>query len=380
MKPKLVIAMLPYLTLFAITLVESRVTFAQAVVPHLIRFGGNLVDIEGKPLSGTLGVTFSIYKDQTGGAPLWMEVQNVKTDAKGHYVALLGSTKQDGVPLELFISGEAQWLGVRAEGQEEQPRVLLLSVPYALKAADAETLGGKPASAFVQVPAVTEAPSSNTVSHETAASQFSPGLRANIAGGGTANYIPVWTDNNGTLGNSAFYQTANVPIDFGQRVAPSIYFWDNGVAGARYGMGINGGEVQEFFPSLYHMSINFGGDLQPSGTNEMMRIDSSHVKLNGGVNNTGTGIKHVRSTASCTTGNNVGNTCSVTITWPGTAFADTNYTVVCSPEKQIASPYAASWFFIPLGGRTTSTFVVTMETLNSLATSLNSLDCIGIHD
>jgi hypothetical protein len=70
---------------------------------------------------------------------------------------------------------------------------------------------------------------------------------------------------------------------------------------------------------------------------------------------------------------------SVTITSPSTAFADTNYTVVCSPEKQIASPYAASWFFIPLGGRTTSTFVVTMETLNSLATSLNSLDCIGIH-
>src|SRR3990170_1578308 len=32
---------------------------------------------------------------------------------------------------------------------EEQPRILLVSVPYALKAADAETLGGKPASAFV---------------------------------------------------------------------------------------------------------------------------------------------------------------------------------------------------------------------------------------
>ncbi|OFW36251.1 MAG: hypothetical protein A3J28_05125 [Acidobacteria bacterium RIFCSPLOWO2_12_FULL_60_22] len=32
---------------------------------------------------------------------------------------------------------------------EEQPRILLVSVPYALKAADAETLGGKPASAYL---------------------------------------------------------------------------------------------------------------------------------------------------------------------------------------------------------------------------------------
>ena len=34
-------------------------------------------------------------------------------------------------------------------GEVEQPRVLLVSVPYALKAADADTLGGLPASAFV---------------------------------------------------------------------------------------------------------------------------------------------------------------------------------------------------------------------------------------
>ena len=105
MKPKLVIAMLPYLTLFAITLVESRVTFAQAVVPHLIRFGGNLVDIEGKPLSGTLGVTFSIYKDQTGGAPLWMEVQNVKSDTKGHYVALLDQPSKTVFPWSYLYPG-----------------------------------------------------------------------------------------------------------------------------------------------------------------------------------------------------------------------------------------------------------------------------------
>lgn len=38
---------------------------------------------------------------------------------------------------------------MQPEGQAEQPRVSLLSVPYALRAADAQTVGGLPASAFV---------------------------------------------------------------------------------------------------------------------------------------------------------------------------------------------------------------------------------------
>ena len=33
-------------------------------------------------------------------------------------------------------------------GEVEQPRGLLVSIPYALKASDAETLGGRPASAY----------------------------------------------------------------------------------------------------------------------------------------------------------------------------------------------------------------------------------------
>jgi hypothetical protein len=62
---------------------------------------------------------------------------------------LLGANSANGVPAELFASGEARWLAAQVERQAEQPRVLLVSVPYALKAKDAETLGGKPASAFL---------------------------------------------------------------------------------------------------------------------------------------------------------------------------------------------------------------------------------------
>jgi trimeric autotransporter adhesin len=61
----------------------------------------------------------------------------------------LGITQPSGVPTTLFTMGEARWLGVRIAEQGEQPRVLLLSVPYALKAGDATTIGGLPPSAFV---------------------------------------------------------------------------------------------------------------------------------------------------------------------------------------------------------------------------------------
>ncbi len=121
---------------------------AGTIVPRLIKFTGSLLDGEGRPMTGPVGVTFALYGQQTGGAALWMETQNVKPDASGNYAVLLGEASANGIPEDLFASGEARWLGVQAERQPEQPRVLLVSVPYALKAGDAQTLGGLPASAF----------------------------------------------------------------------------------------------------------------------------------------------------------------------------------------------------------------------------------------
>ena len=111
---------------------SSTVTF-----PRLLRFSGTL-----PPGPEVIGVTFALYADQTGGSPLWQEVQNVHPDASGSFSILLGSTQPDGLPMDLFIGNQARWLGVKVAGQEEQPRVELLSVPYALKAGDAETLNG----------------------------------------------------------------------------------------------------------------------------------------------------------------------------------------------------------------------------------------------
>jgi len=120
-----------------------------AEVPRLIKFSGTLVDAQDRPMAGPVGVTFALHAQQTSGAALWIETQNVTPDAHGNYTVLLGANSTNGVPAELFASGEARWLEVQVERQVEQPRILLVSVPYALKAKDAETLGGRPASAFL---------------------------------------------------------------------------------------------------------------------------------------------------------------------------------------------------------------------------------------
>jgi trimeric autotransporter adhesin len=177
---------------------------ATTVVPRLVNFSGSAVNDQGKPVTGIVGVTFCIYNAQEGGAPLWMETQNVTADAKGNYTVQLGATTSEGLPLDVFTSGEGRWLGVRVNGGEEQPRVLLLSVPYALKAADAQTLGGLPASAFAL------AGSSGSAAQATPESS-SPANTAvpAVGGGGLENYIPIWADNNDDLANSILYQTGS---------------------------------------------------------------------------------------------------------------------------------------------------------------------------
>jgi hypothetical protein len=55
------------------------------------------------------------------------------------------------VPTALLRESEERWLGITVEGQEEGARLLLVSVPYALHAEEAERLAGKLPSEFVSV-------------------------------------------------------------------------------------------------------------------------------------------------------------------------------------------------------------------------------------
>jgi len=171
-------------------------------VPAMVKFSGTIAGATNR----LVGVTFALYKDQQGGAPLWLETQSVPVDGAGRYTVQLGGTLAHGLPKELFVSGEARWLGVQREGQAEQPRVLLLSVPYALKAGDAETLGGLPLSAFVLAAPSTAIPAVGVVGAVAASPNSAPPLNAAVTGAGTVNFVPLW-DTTSDVVSSVLSQT-----------------------------------------------------------------------------------------------------------------------------------------------------------------------------
>jgi hypothetical protein len=123
-----------------------------ASVPRLIRITGSLTPASGRALAQVETITLRLYAQEASDTVLWEETQHVMPDADGRYSVLLGSTRPDGLPLEVFQSSEPRWVGTTIEGigEKEGPRLRFVSVPYALRASDAETLGGVPASAFVR--------------------------------------------------------------------------------------------------------------------------------------------------------------------------------------------------------------------------------------
>jgi hypothetical protein len=177
-------------------------------VPRLVKFAGTLKDELGKPRTGMVGITFAIYKEQEGGAALWLETQNLELDEQGQYAVLLGATKSEGLSLDLFSSGEPRWLGVQVNlpKEVEQPRVLLVSVPYALKAADADTLGGKPVSSFV----LTNAAGGS--GRGTVPIGSGP-IVSQIGGSGTQNFVAKFDATGTNVINSSIFDTGtNVGI------------------------------------------------------------------------------------------------------------------------------------------------------------------------
>jgi hypothetical protein len=186
-----------------------------SIVPRLVNFSGRAADPQGRPIQGITGVTFAIYRDEEGGAPLWTETQNVQADAKGNYSVQLGATTPEGLALDLFTSGDARWLGVRVNGGDERSRVLLLSVPYALKAADAETIGGLPPSAFIRsdVAEGARADQMPTRSKPGATKAQDSQANADVTGKGVVNFIPMWDTTSDIVDSLIFQKSSSIGIN-----------------------------------------------------------------------------------------------------------------------------------------------------------------------
>ena len=244
------------LALSAILCAQQQPNGATAI-PRLIRFNGAYHSTGQVAQPGAVGVSLSVYREQYDGTPLWNEIQNVQVDKDGNYSVLLGSTLSEGMPADLFATAEPRWLEVEAD-HVKQPRILLGSVPYAMRAADAETLGGFPASAYLRASlpnAATADKSAPGASTNVSAASLSP-----LANSGTASYLGVFT-NSTDLTSSAIYQAGNTVIIGGTTSLGAMTLIGN-VPGndapgmALYNQGGGGGASASL--DFYNTSINGG--------------------------------------------------------------------------------------------------------------------------
>jgi hypothetical protein len=181
---------------------------ASTAVPALISYEGVIHNSDGKPLSGEISITFLLYKAEQDGEPLFTETQIVSADPTGHYRVHLGASASNGIPLDLFARGDARWLEVQAAGERPERRILLASVPYAMKSADATTLNGLPASAFVRADTLKPG-------LDATGAALQPLAAASVTtSGGTVGYLPLW-DSGSDLTNSVIYQSTAGKVGIG---------------------------------------------------------------------------------------------------------------------------------------------------------------------
>lgn len=122
---------------------------AGSAVPELMSFQGYLTNTDGNPVpDNDYSMTFYLFDADTGGSQLWNpdagETQ-VVTVTDGIYNVQLGTVQ----PLDSSVfDGGVAWLEIVIAGETLSPRQPITATAYALKAGDADTVGGQAASAF----------------------------------------------------------------------------------------------------------------------------------------------------------------------------------------------------------------------------------------
>ncbi len=123
------------------------VSWINAQIPQLINYQGYLADGDGNPVTGTRSIEYRMYETATGGTAIWSETQSV-TVLDGVFSVLLGSVN----PLSYTLfNGSDRFLALKVGSDSEMtPRIRLVSVGYAFRANQADSLGGNAADDFVE--------------------------------------------------------------------------------------------------------------------------------------------------------------------------------------------------------------------------------------
>lgn len=111
----------------------ARLASPTATSKTSIAYQGYLTDSAGAAVNETLEMVFKLYSVESGGAPLWSEIQPSVVVADGVFSVLLGSATP--ISADMIATNIDLWLGVAVGSDEEMaPRDKIASAPYAMMA------------------------------------------------------------------------------------------------------------------------------------------------------------------------------------------------------------------------------------------------------
>ncbi len=116
------------------SLAGSREALASA--PSVLGVTGAITSSGGAAPDGAYDLTFALYKDQSGGTPLWFEGPLTVGIKNGMFSANLGVTKA----LPPSVMASAAWVGIAVGQEPELARKQLTSVPFSVRTIVSESV------------------------------------------------------------------------------------------------------------------------------------------------------------------------------------------------------------------------------------------------
>jgi hypothetical protein len=121
--------------------------------PMAVPYSGLLTFENGTPYQGIVDLEVTLHSAASAGSVLWGPEVHAGVEVENGVLGIaLGAA---GAPLSAAVfSAQEVWLQLKIGGTTMQPRQQVLSVPYALRAGDAATVGGLSAASFAQASAL----------------------------------------------------------------------------------------------------------------------------------------------------------------------------------------------------------------------------------